>query len=482
VLELSLGAAGGAAAGAGVLFRFAALPLFPGKGLTDLGGNMPMLLLEMLFIVLLMLVNGMLAMSELAVVSSRRSRLEHLAGLGNGGARKALGLIDDPSRFLSTVQIGITLVGILAGAFGGATIADRLGDWFDSLPALAPNGDAIAIGLVVVVITYLSVIAGELVPKRIALANPERVASLVAEPMNLLSRVAAPAVWLLKSSTEAVLRVLRLSTTREETITEDEVRSLIAEGTRAGIFVPREREMIDGVLRLADRSVQVIMTPRSDVVWIDSGADQRALSRTVETSRYSRLLVCEGSIDRAVGVIHTKHILPLALRNEPISLRALTVPAIIVPDRTSVLKLLDRFRREGVHMAVVVDEYGTTAGVATLTDVLESIAGELPELGEAAEPLIVQRDDGSWLVAGTLPIDEFEDRIGLRGLQETGGYYTVAGFVLHRLGHLPTTGESFRYRDARFEVVDMDGRRIDKVLVRTATDPDMPADPARQDG
>lgn len=431
-----------------------------------------MLYLEIVFVLLLILMNGVLAMSELALVSSRKSRLEHMAGLGNKGARTALRLIEDPTRFLSTIQIGITLVGILAGAVSGATFADRFGDWLETYPSVAPHGDTIAIGLTVVVITYLSLIVGELVPKRIALANPELVASRVARRMKLLSQLAAPAVWLLKVSTDVVLRFMKLSAMRKESVIEDEVKSLIAEGTLAGIFAPQEREMMDGVLRLADRPVRVIMTPRSEVLWIDAQADHETLKRVAETSRFSRLLVCDGSIDKAVGVVHTKDLLPLALKNEPISLKALMVPALIVLERLSVLKLIERFRLEGVHMAVVVDEYGVTEGVATLTDLLESIAGELPEGGEIAKPLIVQRSDGSWLVDGTMPIDEFEDRVSLRGLREHGGFDTVAGFVLQQLDHLPTVGESFLYQNARFEVVGMDGRRIDKILVRLAADPD----------
>ena len=430
-----------------------------------------MLYLEILFVLLLILMNGLLAMSELAIVSSRRSRLEHMASRGNRGARTALLLIDDPTRFLSTVQIGITMVGILAGAFSGATIADKFGDWLETFPAVAPHGDTIAIGLTVVVITYLSLIIGELVPKRIAIANPETVAALVAGRMKLLSRLAAPAVWLLKVSTDLVLRFTRLSETHKESVTEDEVKSLIAEGTLAGIFAPEEREMIDSVLRLADRPVRVIMTPRSEIVWIDAQADHETLKGVAETSRFSRLLVCDGSVDHAVGVAHTKDLLPLALKNEPIALRSVMVPALIVPDRISVLKLIERFRLEGVRMAVVVDEYGVTEGVATLTDLLESIAGELPEGGETAKQLITQRDDGSWLVDGTLPIDEFEDRVGLRCVREHSGFHTVAGFVLQQFDHVPTVGESFLYRSARFEVVKMDGRRIETILVQPAADP-----------
>jgi putative hemolysin len=434
-----------------------------------------MLYLEIFFVVLLIVLNGLLAMSELALVSARRSRLDQLAGQGHRGARTALRLLDDPSGFLSTVQIGITLVGILAGAFGGATLADRLGDWLDSIPALAPNGDRIAIGIVVVLIAYLSLIVGELVPKRIALTNPERVASFVARPMRLLSRLAAPGVWVLRASTEAALRLLGLSGSRSETVTEDEVKSLIAEGTRAGVFVPQERRMIEGVLRLADRPVRVVMTPRAEVVWIDAAADRQTLREVVESSPFSRLLVCENAIDNAVGILNTKDVLPPALRGEPISVRALTAPVLVVPDRTSVLQLLDRFRREGIHMAVVVDEYGTTEGVATLTDVLESIAGDLPERGELTEPPVVQREDGSWLVAASMPFDEFADRFALRGGPD-GGFHTVAGFVLHRLGHLPDAGESFHYGDLRIEVVDMDGRRVDRVLVQRLPDPEQPSD------
>jgi putative hemolysin len=425
--------------------------------------------LEVLLLALLILINGLLAMSELAVVSSRKSRLRHMAERGNKGARSAVRLVEDPSGFLSTVQVGITLVGVLAGAFGGATIADTLGDQLDGVPALAPHGDAIAIGIVVVCITYLSIVFGELVPKRIALANPERMAAIAAGPMRVLSRSMAPAVWLLKASTEASLRLLRMSRTREATITEDEVKSLIAEGTRAGIFVPQEREMIEAVLRLADRSVRVIMTPRTEVVWIEAGADRDTVARAVAERRFSRLLVCRGSIDHAVGTIHTKDLLQAALKGLPLDVKSLMTPVLNVSNETPVLKLLDQFRRDRIHMAVVIDQRRTTQGIVTLTDVLESIAGEFPEVGETFEIPIVQRGDGSWLVDGGLPIDELEDRLQLPGLREETQFDTVGGFVLQQFGRLPGVGDSFGYRNARFEVVDMDGRRVDKVLIRFET-------------
>lgn len=423
------------------------------------------LLIEIVVVLLLMLVNGGLALSELAVVSARRSRLEVLARSGVSGARTALGLIDDPSRFLSTVQIGITLVGILAGAFGGATIAGPLGQALDRVAWIAPNGGPLAIGIVVVLITYLSLIIGELVPKRIALADPEKAATIVAGPMHVLSRIAAPAVWLLRHSSEPILRMLGLATVRETTVTEDEVRSLIAVGTRAGVFAPQERAMIDGVLRLADRSVRFIMTPRSDVVWIDRAAGREEIVETIEAGRHTRLLVCDGGIDHPIGFVDARDILARVLRNETIDLGALIPKPLVIADRMPVLRLIELFRREGVHIALIVDEYGTSEGIVTATDVLESIAGDLPERGEDAEPMVVRRGEGSWLVDGMLPIDEFEDLVGIGGLSSEGDFETVAGFVIAGLGRLPETGDRIVRPDMTIEVVDLDGRRIDKLAV-----------------
>ncbi|MDX2221833.1 MAG: hemolysin family protein [Rhodospirillaceae bacterium] len=424
-----------------------------------------MLALEIAFVVLLTLLNGVLAMSELAVVSSRQSRLSALAKRGNRGARVALALAADPGRFLSTVQIGITLVGILAGAISGATLADRMGDWLDTLPGIAPRGDAIAIGVVVLAITYLSLIIGELVPKRIAMAHPERVAATVARPMKIVSIVAAPAVWLLKISTEAVLRLLKLDQQRPSQVSEDEVRAMIAEGTRIGVFVPQEREMIEGVLRLADRTVRSVMTLRNQIDWVDISADHETVAATLVDSPYSRLLVCHGSVDRALGIIQTKDALRRALRNRPIRLKEVMVPIVAVHESTPVLRLLDQFRHKRVHLLAVVDDYGVTEGIVTPTDILKAIAGNVPGLGEATSPQMTRREDGSWLVDGLMAIDEFEDRTGLVGVRGDGAYSTVGGFALHRLAHVPAPGDAFAFNGARFEVVDMDGRRIDKLLV-----------------
>jgi putative hemolysin len=431
-----------------------------------------MLYLEIFIVFLLTVINGLLAMSELAVVSSRKARLDHMAGSGNRGARLALRLIEDPGRFLSTVQIGITLVGIFAGAFSGATLATRLGDWLNSFPFIAPHGEEAGVVIVVIGITYLSLIVGELVPKRIAMSNPERVAATIAGPMQLLSRLAAPAVWLLKYSTELILRALGLADSRGSAVTEEEVKSLIAEGAQSGIFMPQEHRMLEGVMRMADRSVRAIMTPRTDIVWIDVNAALPDALKTIEESNFSRLLVCENSIDQAIGVIHAKNLVAAALRGEQVSLRDRMINVSAVSDRSTILKVLDHFRREKLHIAVVVDEYGTTEGIVTITDVLESIAGDLPEYGEEVEIDMVRRKDGSWLIDGMMPIDEFEDRTGMRGLQNGGEFHTLAGFVLQHLGHLPKPGEGFVFRDARFEVIDMDGRRIDKILYVPGEDAD----------
>ncbi|RJQ62472.1 MAG: HlyC/CorC family transporter [Desulfobacteraceae bacterium] len=420
-----------------------------------------MLYFEMLAIILLILLNGFLAMSELAVVSSRKSRLEHLANRGSHGARAALRLIDDPSRFLSTVQIGITLVGIIAGAFSGVTLGQRLGGWLNTFPAISPHGNAIGIGITVLGITYLSLILGELVPKRVALAQPERIASLAARPMRGLSLIAAPVVWVLHVSSDRVLHALGASGARETSVTEDEVKSLIAEGTQAGVFVPQEKEMIEGVLRLADRPVRVIMTPRSRIVWIDAKSDRSTILDLIHSHRFSRLLVCNGTVDHPVGFVHTKDLLPEALRCADIALANLITPLLYVPEGTPVLRLLNRFKKEKVHIAVVVNEYGTTEGLVTLTDVIEAIAGELPERGEE-EPRIVQRDDRSWLVDGTVPTDEVE---AITGIRMGDDVEMVAGFVLDNLRRIPEVGASFTHGDLRFEVVDMDGNRIDKVLI-----------------
>lgn len=421
--------------------------------------------IEISIVLLLMMINGVLAMSEMAIVSSRKARLESLAKNANAGARVALELIADPNRFLSTVQIGITLVGIFAGAYSGATLAGPLGALLNQIDWIAPHGNQIAITAVVVTITYLSLVIGELVPKRIALANPERTATLIARPMTILSYAASPAVWILRISTDAVLRLLGLSGARQTTVTEDEVKSLIAEGTRAGTFVPQERAMIEGVLRLADRSVRAIMTQRSDIVWIDKSLAREKIVELIEKKPRSQYLVGDGTIDNAVGLIKARDLLGFALRGEAIDAAKLVGSTLFVAEHTSVFKLIDLFRRQGVRIAVVVDEYGSTEGVVSATDILEGIAGALPDRDDPEAPMFVQRPDGSWLVDGLMPIDEFEEVCGVSDLREEDDFETVAGFIIHRLGHLPSPGERIEHGKLVLEIVDLDGRRIDKVLV-----------------
>lgn len=424
-----------------------------------------MVLIEILIILLLLVLNGLFAMSELAIVSSRRARLQEIASRGSRGATTALKLIADPSRFLASVQIGITLIGILAGASSGARLADRLGAILNRIDWIAPNGPAVGVAIVVLLITFASVIIGELVPKRIALNNPERIAALVARPMQLLARAASPLVWLLKAATEALLALLRLDQARGDVVSEDEVRSMIAEGTRAGVFAPQEREMIDGVLRMADRKVRAIMTPRREIVWIDRNDTRDGLRERLDSLRFSQYPVCDGSIDNVVGVIHTRDLWKAHLGTGPLLVEEIMEPPLAIHDNLPVLRLLDLFRTGGTQVAIVVDEFGGTEGLVTLTDVLEAIAGEFPGADEPDEERLMMREDGSWLVDGTYPVDEFEDRTGARDLRQDGDFTTMAGLVLHRFGHLPRVGERQAFPDVTLEVVDMDGRRIDRILV-----------------
>jgi putative hemolysin len=425
---------------------------------------------EIAVILVLVVVNGFFAMSELALVSSRRSRLKQLADEGRRGARVAIELAGDPSRMLSTVQIGITSIGILAGAYSGATLASHIEAWLRQVPALAGIAETLAIVVVVVGITFLSLIVGELVPKRVALNNADAIASAVAIPMKFLSRLAAPAVWFLGWVTEMALRLLGQPSRAAVTVTQDEIRTMIAEGTDAGVFDTAERDMIEGVLRLADRPLRSIMTPRPDVEWLDLGDGEDVLRRRIAASDYSRFPVGRGDVDAVEGVVDTKHLLDRLLRNEPFDLKACLVRPPFMHEGASILKLIEVFRSEPTHMAIVVDEYGSIQGIVTPTDILAAIAGEFSEGEAAAEPGIVRREDGSWLIDGMTDMHEVERLLGRRGMAADDDYHTLAGFVLWQFGHLPKTGEWFEWRDLRFEVVDMDGRRIDRILVTPPAD------------
>jgi putative hemolysin len=433
---------------------------------------MPSVMLEGLVVVLLILLNGIFAMSEIAVVSARKTRLRQWAEEGNAKARAALELANNPNQFLATIQIGITLVGILAGAFGGATIAKELSVILNDISWLAPYSHPLSLALVVVVIAYLSLIVGELVPKRLALNNPERLAMAIAAPMQVLSRVAYPAVHLLGLSTELLLRALGMRPSTEPLVTEEEIRALIEQGTQAGMFEEAEQEMVERVFRLGDRRVSAVMTPRTEIVWLDREASALEIRRTITESAHSRFLVADGSLDNVLGVVHAKDLLAHILGEQVVNLEATLQQPLYVPESMRALKVLELFKQSGTHIALVIDEYGGIQGLVTPNDILEAIVGDLPEAGEQVEPLAVQREDGSWLLDGMLPVDEFKDLFDLGELpgEDQGIYQTLAGFVVMKLGRIPAATDFFVWEGLKIEVVDMDGNRVDKVLVTPTGD------------
>lgn len=422
---------------------------------------------EILFIVLLLIANGIFAMSELAVVASRKTRLQRMAASGNTRASAALALAQQPERFLSTIQIGITLVGILAGAFGGATIAEQLGAKISTVPTLAPYGEAIGLIIVVLSITYLSLVIGELVPKRLALNNPERVAILIAGPMRGLARLASPVVSLLGVSTSAVLTFLRMRAPTEPPVTEDEIKVLLQQGTQAGVFEEAEQEMIKSVFRLTDRSVEALMTPRMNIVWLDVNDPPEKVHRKVAESTYSRFPVCRGNLDNLLGIVKAKDMLSRCVSGASLDLQASLKQPVFVPESTPAIRALEMFKAARTHLALVIDEYGAVEGLVTTNDILEAIVGDIAPVQSDAGNDAVQREDGSWLLDGALPVDEFREIFSVERLpgEERGAYHTLAGFILFHLGRIPSEADHFEWHGLRFEIVDMDGNRIDKVLV-----------------
>jgi len=419
--------------------------------------------LELAIVVGLILLNGFFAMAELAIVSSRRIRLQQMAEAGSAGASRALLLADQPGRFLSGVQVGITLIGILSGAYGGATLGARLGQVLNEYPLFAPRGEEIAFILVVIAITALSVVVGELVPKRIALLKPEPIASMVAGPLQFLVLIARPLVWILENSTALLLKLLRVPEKRSDGMTEEEVRIAIAEGTEAGVIDEVEEEMIHGVLALADSSVASVMVPRPDVYWIDLADEKEAIEREISDCPYSRIVVArDGDIGRPLGVLQKKDLVADLLAGRGIQVEERLLDPVFVPETMPVLRLLETFKSASVHIAFVVDEYGDFLGVATLNDVLEGIAGDLGDEHAHPSENIAPRPDGSWLVDGRAPISDLIDKLKLREVD--GEFHTVAGFALERLAHIPVERETFEIPGWRVEILDMDGKRIDKLL------------------
>jgi putative hemolysin len=424
-------------------------------------------LLEIAIILILIVLNGIFAMSEFAIVSARKPRLQQRADEGDSRAAAALELANEPTSFLSTIQIGITLVGILAGAFGGATLAGELAAFFTEFPILAQYAEAMSITLVVLVITYLTLIFGELVPKRVALNNAEDIASTVARPMRFLSVVATPLVVVLSRSTEAVLGILGVRDAAELPVTEEEIKIMLEEGTEAGVFEKAEISMVEGVFDLGDRRVESLMTPRPDIVALDlHDPDPENLRKMIASSR-SNFPAFEESLDNIVGMVSVRNVLARMVESARPDIRATITKPLFIPESLPVLKLLESFRETGVPIAVVTDEYGSVRGLVTLHDILEAIVGEVRTLGEPVETPIIVREDGSWLIDGGTPVEDIKDRLSLDAFPGEGkGYYrTIAGLIMYLLGRIPRTGDHIEIGGLRYEVVDMDGHRVDKVLV-----------------
>lgn len=414
----------------------------------------------------LIVLNGLFASAELALVSARRSRLKALAEGGHKGARAALALLADPTRLLSVMQVGITTISILTGVYSGAAYSKGLAAWIAGVyPPVEGYSHEVATAAIVVAMTYVSLVLGELVPKRMAFAHADRWAVLVAIPMQLFAKVGAPIVWLLQRSTNALLKLLPTVVSKQTSVTDDDVRALAAEGMQSGALHKHEAEMIDSVLRLADRNISAIMVPRGDILWLDVNEPVATLWDEARRSGHARFLLCRGELEQLIGVISLAN-LGEALRRGVIDLELDVQPPLHVPESISIFKLLETFRRASVHLGVVTNEYGGIEGLVTPADILKSIAGEWPELGSRDVAGAVQRGDGSWLIDGHLSIHEAERVLARKDLARGDNYNTMAGFVLWHLGRMPVPGEKLAFRDLSIEVVDMDGLVIDKLLVQ----------------
>jgi putative hemolysin len=422
---------------------------------------------EIAIIFALLIANGVFAMAEIAVVSAKKARLRRLADQGNGKARIALELAESPNRFLSTVQIGITLVGIFAGAFGGATLAAELAKPIGQISFLADHADKIAFGMVVAIITYFSLVLGELVPKRFGLSNPEGIAMKVARPMNWLAKFAGPVVSFLSASTEGLLRLLGFKPEKESVVSEDEVRVMMQEGVRAGAFNKVESQIVHSALELDQLPVREIMTPRPKVIWLNREDPHEQVWHKIVVSGHSHFPVYEGNRDHTVGVVSVKAIYANLAAGVGVNLKDLMTPPLIVPESQTVLQLVETFKQSGKHIALVTDEFGGIVGLVTLNDVMEAVVGEFPSQGERAKPEARKRDDGSWLIDAMIDLEAVEQ--ALPGFKFAGEdhseYQTLAGFVVKTLGHVPKEGETFETQGYLFEVLDMDRHRVDKVLV-----------------
>jgi putative hemolysin len=425
--------------------------------------------IDIAVIFMLLLCNGFLAMTEMAIVSARKARLMQWAEDGDKKALLALEVANAPTKFLSSIQVGITLIALLTGIFGGATIADDLSERIKQVPHFAPHADAIAIGVVVTILTYISLIVGELVPKRIALSAPELIAKHVAMPMSLIQKAITPFVWLLSASTETVIRVLGIRQIDDAPMTEAEIQVLVEQATEAGVFEEVEQEMVESVLRLDDKRVSSLMTPRREIEWIDINDDENAWLETALSVPHSRLIIAQESLDQVRGIVETRELIKQKLKGV-VDLQTILAQPLMVPESMTALDLIARFRNSSQELALVLDEYGGVSGIVSREDVFEAIVGDLPIAGDSPKKWQLQkREDGTWLVDGTVPIEEFKDRLEIDERLPGEGeedYATVAGFVLYQLERVPAEGDTFEWKIFHFEVVDMDRHRIDKIIVR----------------
>lgn len=422
---------------------------------------------QIIIILLLILANGFFSMAEISLLSVRRGRLEQLEEEGDKRARTALEVSSSHNRLLSTVQIGITLVAILTGAIGSAALGNTLAALLMQVEFLAPIADGLSIFLVVLVITYLTLVIGELIPKRLALNAPERIALRVSGIMKAIETIARPVVYLLGKSTELGLRILRIKPSNEPAVTEDEIMSLIDQGIEEGIVEESEQDMVESIFRFGDRTADGIMTPRTEVEWIDLEDPVDNIIHLVANGRYARYPVSCGDLDHIQGILNAKELLARCVRDEPIDFATLLKPALFIPESMSALTMLEQFKQKAADFAVVIDEYGGVLGVVTMHDVLTDIIGEISDQGGPAEPEVLEREDGSWLLDGMLPVEELKELIAIKELpdEDRAGYQTAGGFVMSTLGGVPSSGEHFELLGYRFEVVDMDNRRVDKILV-----------------
>ena len=423
--------------------------------------------MELLIVFLLSIASGIFVMSEMAIVSARKVRLQQMANQGNVSARLALELANAPNQFLAIVQVGITLIIIVSGAFGESAIAKKVSPLLGFIPWMEPYRETIASAISILIVTYLTLVIGELVPKRVALNNPENIASAIARPMRMFATIASPVVYLLSASTDFVVRLLGIRPSTAPQVTEEEIKVLIEQGTEAGTFEEAEQDMVERVFRLGDRRVSALMTPRPEIVWLDLDDSAETNRQAIIDSSHSRYLVCQGELDNTLGIVRVNDLLADCLASKPLDLTKALQRPVYVPESTPGLKILELFKQSGTQMAIVVDEYGVIQGLVTLNDILEEIVGDLPSVDQVDEPQAVRREDGSWLVDGMLPVEELFELLDIGELpkEQRGNYHTVGGFVVTHLGRIPTATDAFEWQGIRFEVMDMDGNRVDKVLV-----------------